>query len=1561
MHKLDIIVPVKNEEDNIIELVKRISDTLKKTNISYRIVIVDDHSTDSTIDKVKALATLHPIKILTKKGKPGKAYSIIEASRVSESDMIAMIDGDLQYPPEVIPEMYELAQEFGISVASRKENNTSFLRKFGSMVNVFVFERLLHGFKVDTQSGLKVFKKEIIDQLSEKDVTGWTLDMPLLKTAQEMGYEVSSVDIEFMNRKAGQSKINFINAGIEIAINSLKLKLGKSKIYHIKPSHPEKVIGAGVAYKGRRFITHTHLPHHIAAMHTFYPWQKVALVLALAGLAFGLYLNAKLTAIVILAVLTFIYLLDFLFNIYVLFRSMHFPPEITSSKKELDRLNDEDLPIYTILCPLYKEAKILPHFVKSIHDLDWPEDKLDVLLLLEEDDKETQEAAKKLDLPDYIKVLVVPHSQPKTKPKACNYGFAHSKGEYVVIYDAEDRPDPDQLKKAYLGFQKSNKDVVCLQSRLNYFNSEQNLLTRLFTAEYSLWFDLILPGLQTVETTIPLGGTSNHFRAKELAELHAWDPFNVTEDCDLGARLFKAGKKTALIDSTTYEEANSKVKSWIKQRSRWIKGYLQTYLVHMRDPIQFVREHKIHALLFHLIIGMRMVFILINPLLWLMTISYFALYKYVGPQIESLYPTVVFYPAVILLVFGNFLYLYNYMIGAAKRGHWSVVKYVLFVPLYWIMTSIAAVVAFYQLFVKPHYWEKTEHGLHLDDEKIDDQEEIEIDEVVVEQPLHKPARLSWVMNSTVTGGGAMIAASILGNFSNFLYNAYLGREVGLEEFGTVSLISSIFALSGIVTGAVGKTVTYKTAMLFGKIQKPVKAFWSSVFGWAALLSAVATVVWVLLSPYLVDIFNTGNVLPFLLFTPAWTFALMAAVNRSFLSGNLKFWHIGFIATIEAASKLGIAIALVELGYSPLVYISIPASLVISFMLTGLFIFRTSSEVKVEEKELVFPKQFFGTSVLTGLSVVAFLSFDVILAKHFLSPIQAGQYALLSLVGKMIFFVGGMFSQFITPIISHGEGANKNTLNTFYKILGASAFVSLGAYLALGVFGSYTVPLLFGSNTATIVGFLPLYGYAIFQYSISSNFINYHQVKGQYIFPVIGFLFALAQIVGIYLSPRTFNDFVLVVSGLAMLQLVVVVFLHIFYSAIETTWRNIVDLAGLFGTLNGNGIKPNKLRILILNWRDTKHVWAGGAEVYIFEIAKRWKNNGHKVTLFCGNDGKSKRNEEIDGVKIVRRGGLYMVYFWAALYYILKFRGKYDVIVDCENAIPFFSPLYSRIQKVLLIHHVHQEVLRKHLRFPFSYLGMFFENKLMPLFYRGSKIVTVSESSKKDIIDMGWAKHDDITVVNPGVSVSSFKQLKKTLHPSFLYLGRLQHYKNIDIAIDAFAKIHQENNDARLTIAVFGESLKYLKNLSEKYGLQDAVDFAGYVSEKEKVMLLARSWAALQPSSFEGWGITVIEANASGTPVIASDTKGLTDSVIDGRTGILVPVRDVEKMAQAMRTVMMDKKYRKKLTINALKWSKNFSWKESAQKFLSIVSQEYQRKQDRQAISSRFATSIKSLF
>lgn len=259
------------------------------------------------------------------------------------------------------------------------------------------------------------------------------------------------------------------------------------------------------------------------------------------------------------------------------------------SDADLAGLDFSQLPHYTILVPVLREASILPVLVEHLRLLKYPRSKLQIKILLEEDDRETREVAESLHLENYFELLVVPPSYPKTKPKALNYGLPFVKGEFVTIYDAEDRPEPDQLLKALVVFNRLG-NVSCVQARLNYFNPEENYFTRMFTLEYSQWFDYFLTGLYRLKIPIPLGGTSNHFRTSVLNELGGWDPYNVTEDADLGIRLEKNGHRVAVMNSTTWEEANTQLGNWIRQRSRWMKGHMQTFLVHTRNPLELYRQ-----------------------------------------------------------------------------------------------------------------------------------------------------------------------------------------------------------------------------------------------------------------------------------------------------------------------------------------------------------------------------------------------------------------------------------------------------------------------------------------------------------------------------------------------------------------------------------------------------------------------------------------------------------------------------------------------------------------------------------------------------------------------------------------------------------------------------------------------------------------------------------------------------------------------------------------------------------------------------------------------------------
>lgn len=715
--KISIIIPTWNEEGNIGLLIERIDKALQSAKITYEIIVVDDRSSDKTQQIVNSFQNTYPVSLYSKKGRKGKAQSLLEGFTYAKYDLICMIDADLQYPPEAIPEMLErISDKVDIVVANRKEFNASIRRKVLSWGFRHFFGKFLHGFSYDIQSGLKLFRKEIVERI-KLHPSQWAFDLEFLVKARDAGYKIGSVDIVFHKRHSGNPKIGLIPAAIEMGLAALNLSLSSPEIV---PFHPdtEKRKGKGFHYKGIEFIHYSNLHLRDSAFHRLSIPQITFISFLATIFVFGLVNNWHATFTAIIAILTLVYFADLLFNFFLIYRSFSKTQEIQIPNDYIATVKDSDWPTYTILCPLYHEWEVLPQFVTAMSRLDYPKDKLQVLLLLEEDDKEAIKRTKAYKLPDYFEVLVVPHASPKTKPKALNYGLMYATGEYAVIYDAEDIPNPKQLKKAVLAFREVDDRTICIQAKLDFYNPHHNILTRVFTAEYSLWFDLVLTGLQSIHAPIPLGGTSNHFRTADLHKLKGWDAFNVTEDCDLGMRLVKHGYRTAIVDSKTHEEANSDLKNWFRQRTRWIKGYIQTYLVHMRDPRQFMSDWKEpHVVTFQLVVGGKVLSMFINPLMWFLTITYFSLRPIVGTFIESFFPTPVLYMAVFSLIFGNFLYMYYYMIGCLKREHDKIIKYAFLVPFYWLAMSMAAWRAIYKIIVDPHHWAKTNHGLHLNHKK----------------------------------------------------------------------------------------------------------------------------------------------------------------------------------------------------------------------------------------------------------------------------------------------------------------------------------------------------------------------------------------------------------------------------------------------------------------------------------------------------------------------------------------------------------------------------------------------------------------------------------------------------------------------------------------------------------------------------------------------------------------------------------------------------------------------------------------------------------------------------
>lgn len=372
-------------------------------------------------------------------------------------------------------------------------------------------------------------------------------------------------------------------------------------------------------------------------------------------------------------------------------------------------LNEFDAPRYTVMVPAYREPEVIEQLFASMQQLNYPPSKLEIFLCLEEGDLATLERAREVGVPSCMQIIVVPPGTPQTKPRACNYALTFATGELVTIYDAEDFPEPLQLRRAAVAMQRVSPRVACLQARLRYHNVGQNLLTRWFTLEYDVWFTYFLPALVARRSVIPLGGTSNHFRRDVLEMVGGWDPYNVTEDADLGVRLHRFGFQVGVLDSVTEEEANSDFINWLKQRSRWYKGYLVTFFVHLRHPKDLYRHLGPRGTAeFALFVGGTPIMGLINPISWVTTLVWFLFEP--GP-LDRVFSGPSYYVNLACWLVGNFCMVYVVVLAALKRPEPKLLRAALLTPVYWMMMSLASAKAAWQFVTAPDQWEKTVHGL----------------------------------------------------------------------------------------------------------------------------------------------------------------------------------------------------------------------------------------------------------------------------------------------------------------------------------------------------------------------------------------------------------------------------------------------------------------------------------------------------------------------------------------------------------------------------------------------------------------------------------------------------------------------------------------------------------------------------------------------------------------------------------------------------------------------------------------------------------------------------------
>ncbi|MFQ6128693.1 MAG: glycosyltransferase family 4 protein [Thermoplasmata archaeon] len=369
------------------------------------------------------------------------------------------------------------------------------------------------------------------------------------------------------------------------------------------------------------------------------------------------------------------------------------------------------------------------------------------------------------------------------------------------------------------------------------------------------------------------------------------------------------------------------------------------------------------------------------------------------------------------------------------------------------------------------------------------------------------------------------------------------------------------------------------------------------------------------------------------------------------------------------------------------------------------------------------------------------------------------------------------------------------------------------------------------------------------------------------------------------------------------------------------------------------------KILFLNNKDIWNPASGGGTQLIFRLMNTLSKRNHSITLLCGKFPGSKEHEWINGMKIIRKGGLFTTYPFTFLNYLRESeKERFDLVIDCAlQGVPFFSPLYVRSPIIALFFHLEKEVFFHEMplelggRLASKVMGNLayaIESGLVPILYRKVLKITFSESTRRDMIKTGY--RGTIEVLQEGINLAAYGPSKrKADDPLLVYLGRLRRYKGVDDAIRAMKLVVREFPDAKLSIVGRGRYEGELRSLTKRLGICKNVVFHGYVDEHEKIRILQRAHILIMPSYREGWATPVIEANACGTPAVVSDAMGVAETVMHGETGFVYPLRDVEKMAEFIGILLRDESVRDRFYYNVLKWAKQFEWKASEERFVSI--------------------------
>lgn len=706
---VSVIVPSSNDRRWLPDCLDRVESALRATEFSYEILVVDDRSRDGTAEYVRSQEGKRPVRFIEKKGPKGRAISIKEGLDQSTGGLVVLLDPDLRCSSDSFVELLRRLASSDVVVASRQQYPFMAYRLFSRMYRWLVGGVLL-SVDADVRSGLKLFRRSLMHSLrfAPEFDQRFGFDAFLLFHAKRSKWKVETVTVAYTRPMFHHGVWGAVSSRVSLAVGALRIRfVGIVRWFFpfLYPPQPQEYFEAGFTnINDYLFLApEQSAKGHLTREVYFLIFYFFAFIIAYFGVI--MLLTGKTFAWSMFFHIAVIQLALIIFKLYVVWITFRLPPQPPRM------LIDEelaDLPTISIILPVYKEKEIVKQLCDRMKLMRYPADKLDFIFIFESGDEETQQAFLDYGPPPHFRGLVSPDVQPKTKPKALNVALRETKGEFLVIFDAETLPEPDQFLKAMSAF-RNDPTLDYIHGRIDVYNPDVNWITKSYAAEFSFFYNFFLPGLATVHSPTPISGHSVYFRREQIIKVGGWDAYNLAEDCDIGIRMFRNGYKNATVmDSYSWEQSTTTMRDWLKQRTRWMQGFVQTSMVNLRFPALLWKDlgglRNFLMFMFHVPGG---VFLNgLNLVQWcILAFWYFTR----DPNVQSVFSGTLLYISFSSFIVANFLFTYFNLLGLFYRRYYALVPTALASMFYWLMLSFATARAILRFFRQESTWDKTYH------------------------------------------------------------------------------------------------------------------------------------------------------------------------------------------------------------------------------------------------------------------------------------------------------------------------------------------------------------------------------------------------------------------------------------------------------------------------------------------------------------------------------------------------------------------------------------------------------------------------------------------------------------------------------------------------------------------------------------------------------------------------------------------------------------------------------------------------------------------------------------